>query len=686
MDSVLSESLWQWDPKVGDLYLATTKPWETVVEVGSSPDVQIALSQLGIGAKDSPNHLVAGFPRSFPQDSWSWETATMMNFVDGQKKPKKRRRLCRVKKCMRGTRFLLSFFRLFWKKECKRKWLFGEHHFTQSSTYPQTVKWHVLSLSFFFFEKKKKRTNQYPLPVCDLSKNEVLLQCIPKNGNSVSVQKEEKSLVVCLFFVGHGKEKEKKKKKVLFLWNSFYQNRLCGSKWATTGKQYWRRGMNRKHIFRVTVLAHVRSQKGCCLLVIAGRWPWRLESAQESCNNSPAEACTSQNGWRQSQRETKKKSIFILFGCWTKKNNNNNNPSECAAKATKHRPKKKTQQKPKIMWLCLACRGSHGSFLSFVFCLFLCVCVCVCVCGVLRCGEKEISFFFHNVHHTHTHTRKKMWNENSAEVLWAWADLKHLSVQILVAVANIQSPKAKKKEKRRRILFFSLSFGWGLECGAGFRDNSDWTRVSRFWAKVATPLRKEKLLVLFDITQVWRKRWRHPTFCSHSVPPFCLFGENQRKTNKKIDICVCVIPETLILKSKRKKWCREWGAMRPSRRSLFLLTSLLVGDSSLARRVAKFEPKRKKDDVCFCGCSWHSITVYAGHRESDKKRKDTFLLSFLSRASILLTKGPAEQKQRKKNVFPRHWFLEKRQKRKFVLPYRITAAGLLGQTSLVLWM
>lgn len=72
MDSVLSESIWQWDPKVGDLYQATMKPWETVVEVGSSPDVQIALSQLGIGAKDSPNHLVAGFPRSFPQDSWSW--------------------------------------------------------------------------------------------------------------------------------------------------------------------------------------------------------------------------------------------------------------------------------------------------------------------------------------------------------------------------------------------------------------------------------------------------------------------------------------------------------------------------------------------------------------------------------------------------------------------------------------
>jgi len=243
---------------------------------------------------------------------------------------------------MRGTRFLLSFFRLFWKKECKRKWLFGEHHFTQSSTYPQTVKWHVLSLSFFFFEKKKKRTNQYPLPVCDLSKNEVLLQCIPKNGNSVSVQKEEKSLVVCLFFVGHGKEKEKKKKKVLFLWNSFYQNRLCGSKWATTGKQYWRRGMNRKHIFRVTVLAHVRSQKGCCLLVIAGRWPWRLESAQESCNNSPAEACTSQNGWRQSQRETKKRVYLYSLVVEQKKTTTTTTPQNVPPKLQSTDQKKET--------------------------------------------------------------------------------------------------------------------------------------------------------------------------------------------------------------------------------------------------------------------------------------------------------------------------------------------------------
>ena len=30
-----------WDPKGGELYRSTTKPWETVVEVGRCSDVQI---------------------------------------------------------------------------------------------------------------------------------------------------------------------------------------------------------------------------------------------------------------------------------------------------------------------------------------------------------------------------------------------------------------------------------------------------------------------------------------------------------------------------------------------------------------------------------------------------------------------------------------------------------------------
>jgi hypothetical protein len=64
----------QWDPKGGELYLATVRPWETAVEAGHRPDVQIELSDLGIGAKDSSNLLVAGFLRSFPQDSRSWSS------------------------------------------------------------------------------------------------------------------------------------------------------------------------------------------------------------------------------------------------------------------------------------------------------------------------------------------------------------------------------------------------------------------------------------------------------------------------------------------------------------------------------------------------------------------------------------------------------------------------------------
>jgi len=32
----------------------------------------------------------------------------------------------------------------------------------------------------------------------------------------------------------------------------------------------------------------------------AGRWPWKLESAQGVCNNSPAESHRPENGWRSS--------------------------------------------------------------------------------------------------------------------------------------------------------------------------------------------------------------------------------------------------------------------------------------------------------------------------------------------------------------------------------------------------
>ena len=52
-------------------------------------------SNLGIGAKDSSNHLVAGSLRSFPQDSWS--LILVLEF-------------CRVKRMIRGIfSFKISF-------------------------------------------------------------------------------------------------------------------------------------------------------------------------------------------------------------------------------------------------------------------------------------------------------------------------------------------------------------------------------------------------------------------------------------------------------------------------------------------------------------------------------------------------------------------------------------------------
>ena len=62
----------QLDPKGGELYLDTVRPWESAVEASHRPDVHIELADLGIGAKDSSNLLAAGFLPSFPQETWSW--------------------------------------------------------------------------------------------------------------------------------------------------------------------------------------------------------------------------------------------------------------------------------------------------------------------------------------------------------------------------------------------------------------------------------------------------------------------------------------------------------------------------------------------------------------------------------------------------------------------------------------
>jgi len=41
VDRVLSECGVPWDPKGGELYHSTAKPWETEVEAGRCSDVQI---------------------------------------------------------------------------------------------------------------------------------------------------------------------------------------------------------------------------------------------------------------------------------------------------------------------------------------------------------------------------------------------------------------------------------------------------------------------------------------------------------------------------------------------------------------------------------------------------------------------------------------------------------------------
>ena len=74
------------------------------MEAGRNPDVQIVLSERGIGVKGQSNHLVAGFRPSFPQDSWGWECVRTRRSGCG---------FCPVKQCMRGILGSLSVLNLF---------------------------------------------------------------------------------------------------------------------------------------------------------------------------------------------------------------------------------------------------------------------------------------------------------------------------------------------------------------------------------------------------------------------------------------------------------------------------------------------------------------------------------------------------------------------------------------------
>lgn len=86
----------------------------------------------------------------------------------------------------------------------------------------------------------------------------------------------------------------------------------------------------------------------------------------------------------------------------------------------------------------------------------------------------------------------------------------------------------------------------------------------------------------------------------------------------------------------------------------FPLDKPLVGDSSLARHVAKFnqkEEKKKRKDTLFVGCSWHSRTVYAGHREKNQKNTESLLLIFGHPSSSRKALRNNSKKKEKQKVF-----------------------------------
>lgn len=66
---IIHIELFHKDPIDIDLRLYRVKSRETLMEARSVTDVQIDSSDMAVAAKDSSKCLVAGFRRSFPQES-----------------------------------------------------------------------------------------------------------------------------------------------------------------------------------------------------------------------------------------------------------------------------------------------------------------------------------------------------------------------------------------------------------------------------------------------------------------------------------------------------------------------------------------------------------------------------------------------------------------------------------------
>jgi len=69
-----------------------------------------------------------------------------------------------------------------------------------------------------------------------------------------------------------------------------------GPLWATTGKQYWRRGVIRKFDFRAGHLANTQTPKRMLPARDSRTVATKVGIRSGMCNNSPAKAGVSENG------------------------------------------------------------------------------------------------------------------------------------------------------------------------------------------------------------------------------------------------------------------------------------------------------------------------------------------------------------------------------------------------------
>ena len=115
---------------------------------------------------------------------------------------------------------------------------------------------------------------------------------------SVLHMKYNKGIIIILFlFSNFEMVNNKWNNEFKILHCSFIQNK-ANHKWAISGKQNWRCGIEPNEKLKCQKWKTQGTQKGCRFIETAGRWPRKSDIRQEVCNNLPAEWIGPENGWR----------------------------------------------------------------------------------------------------------------------------------------------------------------------------------------------------------------------------------------------------------------------------------------------------------------------------------------------------------------------------------------------------